>query len=588
MISSPFKRFHTSITAKRYWIPALLLLFAFCYYGSYYRCSLYPSGEGGVEGVTALRLLEGKTPFIEAILNYNLFWFYPIVALFKIFGPSYTVLRIFFFFLASLTGLLSFYVVSLTTKRLETATLAGLLTLILPGQLFRNYMAFLVILNMALFLKAFLFPYPTSRKRLLWIGAAGLSLSLTFLIRIDLGFFLSLIFFGLALLFPWICLDQQELRLSATRRLLLSIAALLLGTLGFLALHVPVYCYAVHRGFAPHFVAQYQQWPHMIITQANQLVQKIHFFSPSPTTTLVQLPSQNTLSTSSLPSSSSSNTKTTLLRASLSSLDIREKITALNLYLPIITSLLLILMAAGLFFKKTGWPNSRHQSFVILTSLGCSLTLFPQYFFWRPDMVHLSEFMVPMTVTILTAIIFALEAWLFSKFFLKILLFLFLVTGIATLSLYFINGCQSQSTGGIAISEGRTKEFIGENGVHVKLKPHEREETSAIYQSVLHHSKLGEYVVCFPYNPEINFMTNRPSYRYDLYCDDVTAPRNFDEVAIREIETFHPAVIVITNWPINGTEHSRFSNWAAPTYAYIKSHYVLDYSKGIIQVFIHP
>ena len=585
MISSIFQPFTASTTAKRYWITALLLLFALFYYGSYYRCSLYPSGEGGVEGVIALRLLEGKIPFVETVLNYNLFWFYPIVALFKIFGPSYTVLRIFFFFLASLTGLLSFYVVSLTTKRLGTATLAGLLTLILPGQLFRNYMAFLVMLNMALFLKAFLFSYPTHRKQLLWIGAAGLSLGLTFLIRIDLGVFLSLIFFGLAIFFPWI---GSEPITPVTRRLLLSTAALSLGVLGFFALHTPVYCYALHRGFAPHFAAQYQQWPHMITTQANQLVKKIHFSFPSPTTIAGHSSSQKTSSCSTSASLSSSSAKTTLLRASLSSSNIREKITALNLYLPIITSLLLILMAAGFFFKKTSQANSRHRAFILLTSLGCSLTLFPQYFFWRPDMVHLSEFMVPMSVTILMAIVFALEAWPVSKNFLKTLLSLLLLIGIASLFLYFINGCQSQSTGGIAISEGRTKEFFGENGVHVKLKPHEWEETSAIYQSVLRHSKPGEYVVCFPYNPEINFMTNRPSYRCDLYCDDVTAPRNFDEVSIREIETFHPAVIVITNWPINGTEHSRFSNWAAPTYAYIKSHYMLDYSKGIIQVFIRP
>ncbi|MEI6417065.1 MAG: hypothetical protein WCO92_05025, partial [Verrucomicrobiota bacterium] len=569
MISSNFQPSTASTTAKRYWIPALLLFFALCYYGSYYRCSLYPSGEGGVEGVTALRLLEGKIPFVEARLNYNLFWFYPIVALFKIFGPSYTVLRIFFFFLASLTGLLSFYVVSLTTKRLGAATLAGLLTLILPGQLFRNYMAFLVMLNMALFLKAFLFPYPTHRKQLLWIGAAGLSLGLTFLIRIDLGVFLSLIFFGLAIFFPWI---GSKPITPVTRRLLLSTAALSLGVLGFFALHTPVYCYALHRGFAPHFAAQYQQWPQMITTQAMRGLKKIYSASPSLSPTVKHTFTQCTPSSPTSPSSSSA--KTTLLRASLSSSNIREKITALNLYLPIITWLLLILMATGFFFKKTSRANSRHRTFVLLTSLGCSLTLFPQYFFWRPDMVHLSEFMVPMSVTILMAIVFALEAWPVSKNFLKILLSLLLLIGIATLSLYFINGCQSQSTGGIAISEGRTKEFFGENRVHVKLKPHEWEETSAIYQSVLQHSQQGEYVVCFPYNPEINFMTNRPSYRCDLYCDDVTAPRNFDEVAIREIETFHPAVIVITNWPINGTEHSRFSNWAAPTYAYIKSHYM--------------
>ena len=585
MTPSPFQSFNALTTAKRYCIPALLLLFALCYYGSYYRCSLYPAGEGGVEGVTTLRLLEGKIPFVEAVLNYNLFWFYPIVALFKIFGPSYTALRIYFFCLASLTGLLSFYVVHLTTRRLSAAALAGLLTLILPGQLFRNYMAFLVMLNMALFLKAFLTSHRTYRKQLLWIGAAGLSLGLTFLIRIDLGFFSSVSFFLLALFFPWIKFNEKECLISAPRRFLLSIAALLLGALGFLALHVPVYCYALDRGFASYFASQYEQWPLMIKNQADHLVKTIHL-SPSPRATKALVVTSQSPPSCCMQQSSSSKKTVTLARPSFFSFDLREKITALNLYLPIMTSLLLILIAAGFFLQKTNHYNSRHRAFLILTSLACSLSLFPQYFFWRPDMVHLSEFMVPMTVTILMAIVFALEAWSFSKFFLKIVLFLFLALGTATLALYFINGCQSQSTGGIAISEGRTKDFLGENGVHVKLKPHEWEETSAIYQSVLSHSKQGEYVVCFPYNPEINFMTNRPSYRCNLYCDDVSASKNFDETAIREIETFHPAAIVITNWPINGTEHSRFTNWAAPTYEYIKSHYILDYSKGIIQVFV--
>lgn len=96
-ISSLFQHLKNPSTSKQHCIPFFLLLFAFCYYGSYYRCSLYLAGEGGVEGVTALRLMQGNIPFLETAMNYNLFWFYPIVGLFKIFGPSYTVLRIFFF-----------------------------------------------------------------------------------------------------------------------------------------------------------------------------------------------------------------------------------------------------------------------------------------------------------------------------------------------------------------------------------------------------------------------------------------------------------------------------------------------------------
>ncbi len=572
----------------RRWIPALLCLFAVCYYGSYYRCSLYPAGEGGVEGVTALRLLDGQIPFINAVLNYNLFWFYPIVGLFKVVGPSYTALRIFFFFLATLTGLLSFYVIRLTTKRLDVATLAGLLALILPGQLFRNYMAFLVMLNLALFLKAFLSPHTTILRRFSWIGAAGFAISFTFLVRIDLGFFLGLIFLGLTLLFPWVRCDQQSISTPIIHRLSLSAAALLLGAFAFLALHIPVYNYSLRHGFAPQFMGQYQQWSRSLTSQANHLLKEVHV----PSLCSLPSPAHSTLSPTTplaqpvVAPSVSTKQKTTLLRRSLFSTDLREQIMALNLYLPIICALLLFFVAGGFFFQKKTSHTAHQQAFQLLTSLGSSLALFPQYFFWRPDMVHLSEFMVPMMVTIIMTMSFCYHTWSSSKRLFQFFNALFLFCGATTLSLYFINGCQSQSTGGIAISEGRTKEFFGENGVHVKLKPEEWEETSAIYQSILHHSKPGEYVICFPYNPEINFMTNRPSYRSNLYCDDMTATSYFDEMAIQEIETFHPAVIVINNWPINGTEHSRFCNWATPTYHYICSHYLLDYSKGIIQVFV--
>ncbi len=39
----------------------------------------------------------------------------------------------------------------------------------------------------------------------------------------------------------------------------------------------------------------------------------------------------------------------------------------------------------------------------VLTALGCSLTLFPQYYFFRPDTPHLSEFMAPFLVALAMA-----------------------------------------------------------------------------------------------------------------------------------------------------------------------------------------
>jgi hypothetical protein len=63
------------------------------------------------------------------------------------------------------------------------------------------------------------------------------------------------------------------------------------------------------------------------------------------------------------------------------------------------------------------------------------------------------------------------------------------------------------------------------------------------------------------------------SYLHNLYIDNATRPANFDTDAIAAIEQKKPAVILINDDPINATESSRFSVWAATTLAYIKSHY---------------
>ncbi|MFI0348356.1 MAG: ArnT family glycosyltransferase [Chthoniobacterales bacterium] len=628
------------ITSRNYFNGYIILpLLAIFYYGYYYRCGLYPSGEGGVEGVTALRLISGKLPIVEVALNYNLLWFYPIVWLFKIGDPSYTAIRVFFFTLSTLTCLLAYGIVWKTTCRATLAFLAGMIVLLLPGQLFRNYMAFIVMLNMAVFLKAYILPCKNNFTRFVWLIVSGLTLGLAFLIRLDIGFFLSIISLGLILVFPLVHGFKDK------RNWVTTCAALFLVALGVVTIHFPVLHDAKKRGFEDAFFKQYEVWPQMIITQGSRLLhQTLESFSqkkPPLLTPTGSIAGSSKPSTTTVVSSKNlhSNIKSTLTRRSLQSADIREQLMALNLYLPIACSLLLILIATVFLFfgvnnrllsklasadeaqEAHGAEKSEHigicdasstgatqqfaaevefgkksnkadlhiqRSLAIFTSLGCSLTLFPQYFFWRPDMVHLSEFMVPMSVTILISIAFAYREWQPARSFFKILLSLFLLIASSTILLYFITGIQSQSTGGIAISQHRTIEFHGKNGVTVKLTPNEFEETSAIYQSIINHSAPKDYVICFPYNPEINFMTDRPSYRRDLYIDDLTAPKTFDCDTISEIEKQQPAAIVINNWPINGTEHSRFKNWAAKTYNYIQAHYVLDYEKGILQVFVKP
>ena len=599
----------------RRWGAPILLLFAFFYYGYYYNCGIYPCAEGGVEGVNALRLMAGQRPIVDTFFGYNVLWFYPAVWIFKIVGPSYTALRIFFLLLCTATGLIVFHLGLRCLRNAGLALLGGVLVILVPGQMFRNYMAFLAVLNLFVFLPAYVLPSRSVARRLAWMLGAGVSLGITFLIRIDLGYFFLFILSGLILAFP-LAHSVTEGRL---RRVLLAMMGALLGAAGVIAVHTPVVTDAQRRGFGPEFAAQYGQWPAMIHGQAKRLgdaacsyvsgVKESLHTALSPRNSKVSAvapradvptvvpdaaaspsPSPGVAGVTNVPDASATKiTSASLQRAPLTAPKARDRMLAINLYLPI--PLAIVIAVVGLIFWLSSLisrdEEQRIPSLTLLLSLGCSLTLFPQYFFWRPDMVHLSEFMVPMSLTLLLAISF------FLRFFrgdpmrraLGIALALICLT---TLVLYYINACQSQASGGIAVSQHKTADFRACNGVHVRMTPREFEHYSALHSTIMAVSRPGEFVVCYPYNPEINFMTDRPSYEHNLYADNDLRGDVFSRDAIAKIEQFQPAAVVISDWDINSTEESRFYNWAWEAYGYLTRNYVLACKTGNFEVYVRP
>ena len=218
--------------------------------------------------MVALRLLEGQRPIADTFLGYNVLWFYPVVALFKVFGPSYTALRIFFFSLCTLTGLISFRMVRKCTDCATVAFLAALLVLLIPGQMFRNYMAFVVVLNMATLLSAYVLPSRNFQVRLCWMGACGVTLAIAWLIRVDVGFFLSCVWLGLAIIYP----VRSGGFWNVLRHLGVALAGVLLTGLLFLLLHLPFYLDATRRGFGPEFTGQYEQWPALIQSKGREVI----------------------------------------------------------------------------------------------------------------------------------------------------------------------------------------------------------------------------------------------------------------------------------------------------------------------------
>jgi hypothetical protein len=95
--------------------------------------------------------------------------------------------------------------------------------------------------------------------------------------------------------------------------------------------------------------------------------------------------------------------------------------------------------------------------------------------------------------------------------------------------------------------------------------------------SVRSSTAPSDYVLCFPYCPGINFITGRPTFQRRPYVDDeiLRAQPSWIREMREQIETRPPKVIIVWNWAINGTEISRFRNWARPLYRYIASTYKL-------------
>lgn len=577
------------------WGLWILLLFALGYYGSYCRVWPGPGGEGGLDALLSLRLLQGQRPIVDTFLGYNVLWFYPIVGIFKVLGPHYLAMRIFFFVLSLITGLLSYGIVMKCSGRALAALLTGVLAIVVPGQTYRNYMAFIVVMTMSVLLSAFVLPARSPGRRLLRCFGAGIALGVAFLIRIDLGFFLSAIVLGLIAVYPVWNPDH----LHRTKRLLVPVAGLCLIISALLLTHWPVYRDAAHRGFAPEFIEQYRTWPRMISGYGMQMLRGVAACLPaimkhSPdgvaTTPGIQQSATKSAAQSQTPAPPPLKiTHGAHERVSIFAPKIRDKIMALNLYLPIVVAFFLLIgaCAAWVVSLVAGNRVAGATSLGCLTALGCSLCLFPQYFFWQPNMVHLSEFMVPMSITIVLSCL-AAAALLNRVGIIRVAAALYLVVAGFTLVLYYVNACQSGGGGGIAVSQHKHIPFHASNGTDVLMNPEEFEVNSSIRDVIAATSFEGEYVICYPYQPEVNFYTDRLSYEKNVYADnDISGERFFKDFVANE-KKFRPAAFVLDNWDINGTQESRFYNWAWKAYRHIVENYRLAYRHGDFEVYVRP
>ena len=571
---------------------AFLVVFvaALAYYGSYWHFWFNPHDESGTACLIAQRLMHGERPWVDFEPGYNLGWFYPLVGLFHFTGVNFLAVRAWFFALSTVTALLGCWIVMKVTGSRRLGLVTGLLLVIFPGSQFKNYIPLAEAANTACLI-GLLSVDPAVRKK--WLPAIALSgvvLGLTFLVRVELGYFFTAIW---VLLFLVTLFDR---RVSFPGRLaspLLGVVALVFGVI---IAQAPAFASLRARGLEAHYWSEYTDWFEFLNASVHQrlepLIKPRAAVAPAPAEPQPGVAESSAAAAAPVPLHNAENgDRSALPRKPLSAMWHKgrwDRILSFLTYAPLVGFGIFFLagvigFACFLVGRKFTLAAVPLQWLLLL---GGSLTTFPQFFFFRPDRPHLSEFM-PGYIIAMVASVWLLwprgtERPVLRRMFAG-LVAIFLVVQLLAFGVFAF---RHPSAGTFVARLGRKVRFQGENGVRVHATKHEAQTLQGVYDAVMKFSHAGDNVICFPYMPGYNVMTNRPTYLRNVYVDNATRGEKWAETTIQDFEQKHPAVVIVDDREINGTSASKFSHWGAPVYAYLKKNYTPAGKFDTVEIFV--
>ncbi|MCS7008547.1 MAG: hypothetical protein NZL93_01255, partial [Chthoniobacterales bacterium] len=470
----------------RRWGGLVLLVFAVVYYALYWDAAIWTTGEGGSNVIIAQRMNEGWRPFKDMFIGYNVLWFLPLSWIYKVAGVNFALTQVFFFGLAVVTAWFGWRLVRELTPWAWLAALAAGFMVLMPGKPFRNWMGFVAVISAYAIVKALVVDYPKWWQRVFWMGFAGGVLSLCFLIRVEPMLIVSAVFLGAVAIF----LIFGE---GWPRERVLSLGmggAAFVGM--FFLVHWPFLVAADKGGYGQEFRDQYRLGLQMILWELREEVKKwtkgtgkvggggevvcLGSFLGDSEGLMASLKEASyfgnrlILQAEDLPSAERYRSE----RRKLPPLGEvfrwqGAKFFTLALYFPLVSVGVLVFFGCVGFLKGVFCSEGelRRSSFGLLVTTGCSLSLFPQYFFFRPDSVHLAEFLVPYYGACAAGIWVAFSlgkgrgANLWSFLAIIVLVMQYVVA---------FNGLYGrEGSGSIRLARRRTEEFRGENGVRVRL-----------------------------------------------------------------------------------------------------------------------
>ncbi len=547
----------------------LLVLGAVAYFGQYYDHGFNVGDEGSVVLITE-RLLAGERPYLDVELGYGLLWFYPLALLFKMTGVSFIATRIYFLLLALVTSLLALLAIRKQTGSSSLAAAVALLILAFPGTLHKTYIPLIVVANICCL------PLLGNDRRVLdrsEILTAGLVAAVSYHIRPDLGLSAALVLVTIltiqALIGPsdkW-----QRLRQMGRMAVWFGVAALVPTA--------PLLLIARHQGFTEAFLdLLWQPVLSLLEIVGNIGSRGIDLFDLVSRTQVawaapVQAPESPPSPDVGIP----------LARIPLTAVwQGPGRDLAILTYLPLLT---LALIAGCIGYRMIrgvarGQSSAVRDALGVAAALGLAYSAYPQFFLFRPDAAHLSQFMPGYVVLVGIC----LGRWLLPMPADRArasptLLARWAAVGVGILHLGFYAwfALHQPSTGTIAMARGRTERFHGANGVDVAVRPGQWKLLTRVTRVVEESTSDGDVVLCFPYCPGFNVVTRRPTFMRRLYVDDgmLILEPGWQQRTIEWIEIGQAPLIIIQDWAPNGTDISRFKNWATEVMAHLAASYEL-------------
>lgn len=485
---------------------------SFAYYAFYIDAGFNAADDGNYAQIS-YELFLGR-PVDELAFNYGLLWFQLGEAAFHLFGVKYVFVQGVFFLAIALTNVLLFFAVLRLSGNRGFALAMSVIPALAPAFPATAFYGLCILLNVAAQLRlAAHLPLIRRNDAIL----AGAALALSFQLRPDFAYV-----FGAALVLMIVFAARGG---SAWRR---DVGAIAVGAMIAFA---PFVLLAALGGYLGSLVSQYLAYPVMMVEYL------IAGFSGTVGT---------------------GESGSFLLGPALSTVFTGPNAPfALLYWLPLLVIAIFIGLNASSIQR---WWRARQYdrlSFTMIALLA-GLAAFPHYFLFRPDLAHIANFMPGFTVLAAALLWQVRQGSAIRRTVAAIV--------IGHLALYGWVGLQSPGTGSIALAKDRTERFAAGNGIDVRLSPAEHAQLQMLHDIVLQNSKPGDAIVCLPYCPGIAFMTERRMFFGNFYADDsfLTRAPNWLPDAINRTRAERPPVVIISDWALNGTEISRFKNWAAP------------------------